>query len=54
MTDARPRVFLLKLRALPGVDAIRALRSALKRLLRSYGLRCVSIAEVHDEQDQEN
>jgi len=38
-------VFLVRLRALPGVDGIRALRSALKVLLRRYGLKCVSIEE---------
>ena len=30
-------------RALPSVDAVRALRAALKTLLRRYGLRCLSI-----------
>jgi hypothetical protein len=28
------------------VDPIRALRAALKRLLRSYGLRCISVEQV--------
>jgi hypothetical protein len=36
-------VFLVRLRALPGVDAVRALRAALKVLLRRYGLQCVSV-----------
>jgi hypothetical protein len=38
-------VFLARLRALPGVDGIRALRAALKVLLRRYGLQCVSVEE---------
>jgi hypothetical protein len=38
-------IFLVRLRALPGVDAIRALRAALKTLLRRYGLRCESVEE---------
>ena len=36
-------VFLVRLRALPGVDAVRALRVVLKTLLRKYGLKCLSI-----------
>jgi hypothetical protein len=36
-------VFLVRLRALPNVDGIRSLRSALKILLRRFGLRCVSV-----------
>ncbi len=48
MTD-RP-VYLLRLRADPDVDAIRALRSALKLLARRFGLRCVSLTtEAGDE-----
>jgi hypothetical protein len=38
-------VFLVRLRPLPGVDAVRALRAALKTLLRKYGLRCESVEE---------
>jgi hypothetical protein len=42
---ARP-VFVLKLRPEPHVtDSIKALRFALKSLLRRFGLRCVSIRE---------
>jgi hypothetical protein len=37
-------VFTLVLRPLPGIDPVRALRAALKMLLRAYGLRCVRIA----------
>jgi hypothetical protein len=47
------RTFVLKLRALPGVDAIKALRHALKRLLRSYGLKCVDLREECDQQPQD-
>jgi hypothetical protein len=36
-------IYVLRLVALPGVDAIRALRWALKGLLRKHGLRCLSI-----------
>jgi len=35
--------FLLRLRPVPGVDAVKALRAALKKLLRQFGLRAVSI-----------
>jgi hypothetical protein len=48
----RTVTFLVRLRALPGVDGVRALRAALKTLLRKYGLRCVS-AEVEDANSQE-
>jgi hypothetical protein len=44
-----PPVFVLRLTPLPGVDAIRALRAALKTLLRCHGLRCVSVRQ--DEGD---
>jgi hypothetical protein len=36
---------VLRLRPEPGVDAIRALRWALKSMLRRHGLRCVSVEE---------
>jgi hypothetical protein len=39
------RVFVVKLRPLPGVDAIKALRQGLKYLLRRCGLRCISIEQ---------
>jgi hypothetical protein len=41
--------YLLKMRAEPGVDEIRALRAWLKTGLRVYGLRCVAIEEVKQE-----
>jgi hypothetical protein len=36
-------VFLVRLRALPNVDGERALRFALKVLLRRFGLRALSV-----------
>jgi hypothetical protein len=39
--------FVLLVRPLPGVDATRALRWALKGLLRQCGLRCISATEEH-------
>jgi len=46
MTDADNRpTYLLRLRPEKGVDPVRALRHALKRLLRSYGMKCVSVVE---------
>jgi hypothetical protein len=36
-------VFVIRLRAGPKVDAIRALRGVLKVLLRRFGLRAISI-----------
>lgn len=51
MPPNRP-IFVLKLQALPGVNAIKALRQGLKYLLRRCGLRCVSIEEEeHDLRD---
>jgi hypothetical protein len=45
MSAGTDKVYVLKLRPLPGVDAIRALRWVLKGLLRRHGLRCVSVEE---------
>ncbi len=39
-------VYRLMIRAEPGVNAIRALRWALKSMLRQHGLRCLSVDEV--------
>jgi hypothetical protein len=44
MTEPEGRVFVLRLRA-PRDGAIRKLRWLLKRLLRSYDLKCIDIAE---------
>ena len=40
---ASRRVFILHLRPEPRIDAIRALRGALKTLLKLYGLRAVRL-----------
>ena len=42
MTDDRP-IYVICVRARPGVDGILALRQVLRRLLRSYGFVCVSV-----------
>jgi hypothetical protein len=39
----RRPVYLLRLQPLPRVDPIRALRGALKTLLRQHGMRCLSL-----------
>jgi hypothetical protein len=44
--DRRPRpTFILKLRPQPHIDGVRALRQALKFLLRRFGLRAVEVRE---------
>jgi hypothetical protein len=45
-----PPRFVLTLVALPGVDAIKALRWVLKRLLRQHGLKCISLREEAGDQ----
>jgi len=40
-----PQIYLLRLRARPGTDAVKSLRAALKILHRSFGLQAISIAE---------
>ena len=42
MPNDRP-IYVIRVRARPGVDGILALRQVLRRLLRSYGLVCISI-----------
>jgi hypothetical protein len=46
-----PPVFTLKLRALPNVDATRALRALLKTALRRHGLVCTSIKQDDEAAD---
>ena len=47
-----PRIFIVKLRQLPHcTDPIKALRSALKVLLRRFGLRCIEVHETTDKKD---
>jgi hypothetical protein len=44
--------FTITLRAEPNVeDAIRALRAALKSLLRRHGLRAIAVREDHREKE---
>jgi hypothetical protein len=46
MSVTERRTYVVKLRPEPGcVDPIRALRAALKVLLRRFHLRCVEISE---------
>jgi hypothetical protein len=45
MSNDSPPTFVLVLRPLPHVDVYRALRMALKFLLRRFGLRAVKIGE---------
>lgn len=57
MKPRNGRVFTIKLRPLPSVsDPIKALRSALKVLLRRFGLRAVEVSEVTQskEDNREN
>lgn len=44
-------IYVLKLQALPGVDAIKALRQGLKYLLRRCGLKCVSVEQEETSDD---
>jgi hypothetical protein len=44
VTDEPARIFVLRLRA-PRDGAIRKLRWILKRLLRAYDLKCLSVEE---------
>jgi hypothetical protein len=41
--------FLIRLRAAPGIDAIKALRGILKAAWRHNKLRCISIIEEKQE-----
>jgi hypothetical protein len=41
-----PQIFVVTLRAAPGIDAVRGLRAVLKFALRRHNLRCVSAREV--------
>jgi hypothetical protein len=45
LQTARRPTFTLRLRAEKNVDPVRALRNALKTLLRKHGLRAVSVEE---------
>ena len=41
--------YLLKVRAEPGVDDVRALRALLKVALRMFGLKCLQITPGNEE-----
>jgi hypothetical protein len=45
-STSRREAYVLTLRPMPGVDGNRALRAALKFLLRRFGLKAVKIGEV--------
>jgi hypothetical protein len=47
-------VFVLRVRAEPGVNVIHSLRAWLKRGLRDFGLKCISISEEQVNQGKEN
>ena len=49
MIKSERPIFTLVLRPEPGVEPIRALRAALKVLLRRFGLRCVGLKELIKE-----
>jgi hypothetical protein len=55
-TDKAPgigRVFVVKLRPLPSVtDPIKALRGALKVLLRRFGLRATEVSKTINKEDK--
>jgi hypothetical protein len=48
-STSRREAYVLTLRPMPGVDGIRALRAALKFLLRRFGLKAVKIGEVRNQ-----
>jgi hypothetical protein len=48
-------VFVVRLQAEPHVpDPVRSLRAGLKRLLRGYGLRCISIEQAQPTTDNQD
>jgi hypothetical protein len=48
-------IFRLRLRALPNVDGVKMLRTALKVLLRRFGLKALSVeVETTDEKETTN
>lgn len=56
MPETKRPVFVLRLQALPRVDAVKALRATLKSLLRRFGLRALSVEletkeKAHDRKD---
>lgn len=51
--EGNRREFVIKLRALPRVDAIKGLRRGLKYLLRRCGLRATEVSEIANHQHEE-
>jgi hypothetical protein len=51
MIPTRP-IFVVSLRPEPGVDPLRALRAALKSLLRQYGLKAIAVRERDRRQEE--
>jgi len=49
-TDTDHCVFILCLKARPGVAGIHALRALLKALLRRHGVRCLHALEIGERQ----
>jgi hypothetical protein len=45
--------YTIVLRALPGVDPVRALRRGLKLLLRVCGLRALAVSERREQDERE-
>ena len=55
MTTRQPRpTYTVHLRPLPGVDAVRALRGALKVMLRRFGLQAVGIEVSQSSKEEEH
>jgi hypothetical protein len=50
MSETERPIFVLRLQPLPRVDAIKALRAALKNLLRQFGLRALSVEQETPEE----
>lgn len=42
--QANRPVFVIELRAEPGIEPLMALRAALRRLIRDHGLKCVRLS----------
>jgi hypothetical protein len=54
MSEIKRPIFVLRLQPLPRVDAIKALRAALKNLLRQFGLRALSVEQEPPDKEKEN
>ena len=49
MNDARP-IYVIRVQPLPDVDAVRALRAALKVLFRRFGLKAIEVRQADPAQ----